>query len=100
MFSKLETLKKNNKILRLEAKKQNKKVLIYSPIHIICKKTRIEAEDFYQKYSKKNADLKAVDNFISNLAWAKKDKFRFIFKTSKTKGSGIPWALYNNWKFK
>ncbi len=88
MFSKLETLKKNNKILRLEAKKQNKKVLIYSPIHIICKKSRIEAEDFYQKYSKKNADLKAVDNFISNLAWAKKDKLSLYLKQVKQKVAG------------
>ena len=59
MFSKLETLKNNNLKLRKLAEKHNRKIKIYSPIHVICKKSRSEAEDFYEKYSKKK-DRKSV----------------------------------------
>ncbi len=88
MFSKLETLESNNNKLRTLAKKHKRKISIYSPIHVICKNSRSEAEEFFEKYSKKNPDEKAVENFISNLAWAKKDKLSLYLNQVKQKVAG------------
>jgi dimethylsulfone monooxygenase len=83
MFSSLKTLKKNNTDIIENARKFNNKIKIFSPIHIICKKSRSEALDFYEQYSLKNQDTKAVNNFIGNLEWSKKNMLAAYLKQVK-----------------
>ena len=49
MFSSLDTLKKNNNHLRMLAKQHKRNILIFSPIHVVCKKSRSEAHEFTTK---------------------------------------------------
>ena len=88
MFSKLETLKKNNQDVINLGKKNKKKIQIFSPVHIVCKNSKNEAEDFYEKYSQKKQDKKSVNNFIGNLAWAKKDVLASYLKQVKNQVAG------------
>ena len=82
MFSNLDTLKKNNNQLKILAKQHKRNILVFSPIHVVCKKSRSEAQEFYEKYSKKCADLAAVDNFNFKSCMGQKIKIKFIFKSS------------------
>lgn len=88
MFSKLETLKKNNQDIINLGKKNKNNIKIFSPVHIVCKDSRAEAKEFYDLYSKKKQDTSAVNNFIGNLEWAKKDILASYLKQVKQQISG------------
>ncbi len=88
MFSKIENLKKNNQDIINLGKKNKKKIKIFSPIHIVCKNSKNEANEFYEKYSQKNQDIKSVNNFIGNLAWAKKDILASYLRQVKKQVAG------------
>ena len=88
MFSKLDNLKINNQNIINYAKKNKRNIKIYSPVHIICKKTRTEAIDFFNEYSQKNQDTKSVDNFIKNLMWSKKNILASYLKQIKQRVAG------------
>ena len=49
------------------AKQHKRNILIFSPIHVVCKK-RIGSTRILRKHSKIKRDLAAVDNFISTEA--------------------------------
>ena len=88
MFSKIENLKKNNQDIIKLGKKNKKKIEIFSPIHIVCKNSKSEAKEFYERYSQKNQDTKSVNNFIGNLAWAKKDILASYLRQVKQQVAG------------
>lgn len=88
MFSKIENLKKNNSNIKLNAMKKGKKIKIFSNVHIVCKKTRSEASDFYNQYSKTKQDTLAVNSFINNLEWSKKVVLASYLRQVKQKISG------------
>jgi FMNH2-dependent dimethyl sulfone monooxygenase len=85
-FDNFEKTKKNNKILLERAKTIYKKIQLYTPIHIICRKTESEANEFHIRYSVKEQDSRAVYNFIQNFAMTKK---KTLFKIMKSKSQLI-----------
>ena len=85
MFNSLETLKVVNEELKNNSKK---KIKIYNPVHIIVKNSKSEADEFYDEYSNKNQDVKAVDNFIKNLQWSNKKILASYLKQMKQRVSG------------
>ena len=88
MFNKLDNLKINNQNIINYAKKNKRNIKIYSPVHIVCKKSRNEAIDFFNEYSQKNQDTKSVDNFIRNLMWSKKNILASYLKQVKQRVAG------------
>ena len=78
----------NNSNIKLNAMKKGKKIKIFSNVHIVCKKTRSEASDFYNQYSKTKQDTLAVNSFINNLEWSKKVVLASYLKQVKQKISG------------
>lgn len=85
MFNSLDTLKKTNEQLKNKSKN---KIQIFNPVHLIVKKSKTEAEEFYHEYSSKNQDTKAVDNFINNLQWSNKKILASYLKQLKQRVSG------------
>ena len=85
MFNSLDTLKRVNEELKNNSKR---KIKIYNPVHIIVKKTKAEAEEFYEEYSNKNQDIKAVDNFVKNLQWSNKKILASYLNQIKQRVSG------------
>lgn len=88
MFNRLDNLRTNNQNIINYAKKKKKNIKIYSPVHIICKKTRNEAMDFFNEYSQKNQDTKSVDIFIKNLMWSQKNILASYLKQVKQRVAG------------
>tara|TARA_B100001093_G_scaffold519311_1_gene607723 strand:- start:1978 stop:3036 length:1059 start_codon:yes stop_codon:yes gene_type:complete len=84
MFGNLNSLKEN--IKNIKKKSKNLKVIV--PLHIVCKKTTKEALQFYNDYSHKNQDKKAVSNFIRNLEWSKKNKLASFLNQVKQQVAG------------
>ena len=85
MFNSLDTLKKTNEELKIKSKN---KIQIFNPVHLIVKKSKNEAEEFYHEYSSNNQDTKAVDNFINNLQWSNKKILASYLKQLKQRISG------------
>tara|TARA_Y100000389_G_C17454382_1_gene517057 strand:- start:917 stop:1972 length:1056 start_codon:yes stop_codon:yes gene_type:complete len=85
-FDNFERTKKINEELILNSKKQGKKIKLYTPIHIICRDSEKEANEFHHQYSEVDQDKKAVNNFIKNVAIANK---KTLFKIMKSKSSTI-----------
>ena len=67
MFSNISSLKKQIKNIKQEAKKYNNKIKVYGLLHIVCRKTDKEAQEYYKKYADQYADIEAASNFISIL---------------------------------
>tara|TARA_B100001173_G_C16003683_1_gene554562 strand:- start:248 stop:1312 length:1065 start_codon:yes stop_codon:yes gene_type:complete len=86
MFDNFERTKKINKDLISQAKNQGKKIELYTPIHIICRKSNLEADDFHSQYSELEQDKVAVHNFIKNVAIADK---KTLYKIMKSKSATI-----------
>ncbi len=80
MFQDFEKTKIRNKIILNEAKKEKKHIELLTPIHIICKSSDSEANEFHKYYSEKKQDTQATDNFILNVAKAKKMSLYKIMK--------------------
>lgn len=57
--------KSKNEILSI--KKKNKKIKIYTTIHVVCKKTNLEAEKYFKHYSIKHGDFIAAKNFVNQM---------------------------------
>ena len=85
MFNSIETLYDINKKLKNSSKRNIK---IFNPVHIVVKKTNSEAKEFYEEYSNKNQDKKAVNNFIQNLQWSNKKILASYLKQIKQRVSG------------
>jgi dimethylsulfone monooxygenase len=81
MFENFQRTKKLNEELISRAKINKKNIKIFTPIHIICRKTESEADDFHDYYSIKKKDEKAVNNFINNVAVANKKTLHKIMKS-------------------
>ena len=62
-FSNFE--KSSNEIASI--KKKNKKIKIYTTIHVVCKKTNKEAEDYLKYFSIKHGDFTAAKNFVNQM---------------------------------
>ncbi len=79
MFESVERTKKINLELINKAKRKGNNIKIFTPIHIIARKTASEADDFHYDYSQKRIDNKATKNFINNVASAgKKSLFKIM----------------------
>jgi FMNH2-dependent dimethyl sulfone monooxygenase len=73
MFDNLEKTKKINSELISKAKQINKRIKIFTPIHIIARNTASEANEFHEEYSQLKIDDGATRNFIKNVAKAGKN---------------------------
>jgi alkanesulfonate monooxygenase SsuD/methylene tetrahydromethanopterin reductase-like flavin-dependent oxidoreductase (luciferase family) len=72
IFSNCNSLKNQCLSLKKKAKKKyKKKFKIYGLAHIVCKKNDQEAAKFYNNYTKKKADVSAINNFIKTLSRGK-----------------------------
>ena len=83
MFENLERTKKINHELIRRAKVRGNKIKIFTPIHIIARKTRSEANEFHQQYSELKIDDGATKNFIKNVAKAGKKSLYKIMMSKK-----------------
>tara|TARA_B100001057_G_scaffold473446_1_gene537927 strand:- start:586 stop:1644 length:1059 start_codon:yes stop_codon:yes gene_type:complete len=86
MFENFQRTKKLNEKLIASAKSKKRNIKIFTPIHIICRKTENEAEEFHDYYSNIKRDNKAVNNFIKNVAVANK---KTLYKIMKSKSNII-----------
>ena len=57
----------NSKKQIKEIKKRNKKIKIYTTVHIVCKKTDEDAEKAYKHYAIKHGDFLAAKNFVNQM---------------------------------
>jgi dimethylsulfone monooxygenase len=80
MFHDLKKTKIRNSQILEESNKNNKKIELFAPIHIICRKSKSEANEFHDYYSRKKQDKKATENFIVNVAKANKGPLYKIMK--------------------
>ena len=72
MFSNPTSLKNQCLSLKKEAKKKyKKKFTVYGLVNIVCKRNNREAVNFYNNYTKKEADITAIRNFIKILGGGK-----------------------------
>ena len=76
MFENLERTKKINHELIRRAKVRGNKIKIFTPIHIIARKTRSEANEFHQQYSELKIDDGATK--ILSKTWPKQEKNLYI----------------------
>jgi len=83
MFENLERTKKINLELIKEAKDKGNKIRIFTPIHIIARKSNAEANEFHHKYSEVEIDGGATSNFIKNVAKAGKKSLYKIMMSKK-----------------
>jgi alkanesulfonate monooxygenase SsuD/methylene tetrahydromethanopterin reductase-like flavin-dependent oxidoreductase (luciferase family) len=51
--------------LRREAQALGRRIRVYTPVYVICRKTRREAEEFHHYYAVERADAAAVETMIS-----------------------------------
>lgn len=86
MFQDFEKTKIKNKIILDEAAKKKKNIELLTPIHIICKNSESEANEFHKYYSETKQDTLATENFILNVAKAKK---KALYKIMKSKSDII-----------
>ena len=67
--------------LRKKAQNNKKSILIYTPIHVIARKTNSEADEFHDFYSNDFIDEVATKNFIKNVAVAgKKSLYKIMLQ--------------------
>jgi dimethylsulfone monooxygenase len=85
MFSNLQALKNQNKILKKKAKKFNSNFKIYALVNITCAKTDMIAKKNYLNYFDKLSDQKAIENFIKKLSGGKKSIISKLQKDQKIK---------------
>ena len=89
MFSDTKALKSQIKSIKKKSKKYKKNFKVFVLCHVVCKKTDIEAKKYYDDYSKKKIDLKAVENFSNILAKNPKNKIlKSIQELNKQKMAG------------
>ena len=79
------SISSGRKIIKsLKSKKKSIKVILLC--HVVCKKTDKEAIEYYNFYSSKKIDLKAVNNYINFLFEDKKnDNLKKILQSQKEK---------------
>ena len=85
MFSNIESLKKQIRNIKKEAKRHKNKIKVYGLVHIVCRETDKDAEDYYDKYASKLADKEAVLNFISILNKSNKNSVLASLQKSQIK---------------
>ena len=85
MFSNYESLKKQIKNIKREAKKHKNNIKVYGLVHIVCRKTDKIAEEYYEKYASKLADKEAILNFISILNKSNKSSVLASLQKSQVK---------------
>ena len=64
------------------------RVGFYTPLHVVCRPTDSEAEDYYDHYAAKNADSGAVDTYIVENAKAGKPALAAAMKLNRKRISG------------
>ena len=85
MFSNYKSVKQQVKSIKNESKKYNNKIKVYGLVHIVCRRTDKEAEDYYNKYAVRMADKKAISNFISILNKSSKNSVLASIQKSQLK---------------
>ena len=61
------------------------KIKVYGLVHVVCRRTNKEAEEYYNKYAVKMADKKAISNFISILNKSNKSSVLSSIQKSQLK---------------
>lgn len=84
MFENLDRTRKINYELKKKASKLGKKISIYTPIHIIARRSNSEANEFHDYYSDKYIDNEATQNFIKNVSVAGKKSLYKIMVSKKS----------------
>ena len=47
------------------ARSFGREIKVFTPLHVVCRPTRTEAEGYYDQYASTLADAGAVDNYIA-----------------------------------
>ena len=63
-------------------------IAFYTPLHIVCRPTDSEAENYYDHYASKNADTEAVDIYIAENSKAGKPALAAAMKQNRKRISG------------
>jgi dimethylsulfone monooxygenase len=67
-ISNIENGKRHVESLRSIADQFGRKLSIFTPVHVVCRETTSQAEDYYHYYATDCADAGAVDNYIAENA--------------------------------
>ena len=68
MFSSYESARKQTENIKKTAKLHNNNIKVYGLVHIVCRQSDKEAEEYYDNYAGPMADTDAINNFISILS--------------------------------
>ena len=89
MFSDIKALKNQVRSIKKKSNKYKKKFKVFVLCHVVCKKNNIEAKKYYDDYSKKKIDIKAVENFSNILSKNPKNKIlKSLQELNKQKMAG------------
>lgn len=61
---------------------------VFSPVHVVCRPTRAEAEDYYERYATIEADAGAVDTYIAENSRAGKRALAVAMKLQRKRIAG------------
>ena len=79
---------KRSKLINLEILKKKPNIKIFTAINIFCKKSRVEAEEYFDYCTNKNLIKKAVNNFIKNLGASSPIVSKYLKKMKQTVAAG------------
>ena len=79
---------KRSKLINLEILKKKPNIKIFTAINIFCKKSRVEAEEYFDYCTNKKSDKKAVNNFIKNLGASSPIVSKYLKKMKQTVAAG------------
>lgn len=61
---------------------------VFSPVHVVCRPTRAEAEEYYEHYAATEGDAGAVDNYIAENSRAGKRALAVAMKLQRKRIAG------------
>lgn len=87
-ISSIENGKRHAEQLREASDRDGRNIEICTPVHLVCRKTTAEAEDYYAHYATDFADTGAVDSYISENSDAGKPALAAAMKLQKKRIAG------------
>lgn len=61
---------------------------VFSPVHVVCRPTRTEAQDYYERYATTEGDAEAIDNYIAENSRAGKRALAVAMKLQRKRIAG------------
>jgi FMNH2-dependent dimethyl sulfone monooxygenase len=65
-----------------------REIEVFTPLHVVCRSTRSEAEDYYDGYASALADSEAIDNYIAENSRSGKPVLAAAMRTQRKRIAG------------